>query len=518
MGQYQTIKTQAGLGLEAGAETGGPAIKLVAMSVGDGNGQAVQPSAGQTGLVHEVDRVNLNSLSQNATDATQWVAEAVFPADHGGYTVREVGLWTDGGVLFAVANFPDTYKPAPSEGTAGQLLISLNFRAANSDNVTLVVDGSLQLATQDWVEEKYLPVHKPNAIGGLTIDGMSAVTVDDLQQERDRAIAAEGKLQPAGDYATNDALQREVNRATQAEQGCLKITGGTLSGSLHVNGSEGTFGPTIFAAKLATGFGDRPENSFLQTQVINEKPVTVIGYQGSAGGGWRNWIFDSSDGSITNPDDKRFAFEEYVDAERSRAQAAEAGLLPLSGGNLTGDLVLFGNTWGNALYGRTLRSKADNSKIEAALQLLGTRDNPVLSLRTVDDSGTWQQWSFNSETKNIVSPGGGVLPEALGFGGQRVVEQAFIVTGQSVVGNGESWVSFPTPFLAGQTPILSVTINREPGTSVSRSVALGNQGSQNQPNVTNTGFSFQAWYANGDDIHTSGQPWTLHVRALGAIQ
>ncbi|MCT6819491.1 MAG: phage tail protein [Bombella apis] len=153
---YQTIKTQAGLGLEAAADAGGPAVKLIAMSVGDGNGQAVSVSTTQTGLVHEVDRVNLNQLRQNPNDATQWVAEAVFPADHGGYTVREVGLWTDAGVLFAVASFPETYKPAPSEGTAGQLIIELNFRAANSDNVTLVVDGNLQLATQEWVEKNYV--------------------------------------------------------------------------------------------------------------------------------------------------------------------------------------------------------------------------------------------------------------------------------------------------------------------------------------------------------------------------
>ncbi|MCX5620500.1 phage tail protein [Bombella pollinis] len=298
MSQYQTIKTQAGLGLEAGAETGGPAIKLVSMSVGDGGGKAVQPSAGQTGLVHEVDRVNLNSLSQNSTDATQWVAEAVFPADHGGYTVREVGLWTDGGVLFAVANFPDTYKPAPSEGTAGQLLISLNFRAQNSDNITLVVDGNLQLATREWTQGllEQERARASSAEAKLQPAGDYATNAS-LQQEVQRAQAAEGKLQPAGDYATNSSLQQEIQRAQAAEAGLLPLTGGTITGPINRAGGgvlPEVIGPNLtgraviqaFTATGQTSWGDGHEAwvSFPASFTPGTVPVISIAITRETGG------------------------------------------------------------------------------------------------------------------------------------------------------------------------------------------------------------------------------------------
>lgn len=172
MSQYQTIKTTAGLALEAAAETGGPAITLSAISLGDGNGQPVQPSVAQTGLVHEIVRAPLASLSRSDTNPAQWTAEGNFSADQGGYTAREVGLWTASGVLFAVAAIPDLYKPNPSELAAGELLVAMTFATQNSDNIVIQIDGSVEMASREWVSKQL------SAAEGQTTDSINTVRTE----------------------------------------------------------------------------------------------------------------------------------------------------------------------------------------------------------------------------------------------------------------------------------------------------------------------------------------------------
>ena len=284
---YQTIKTQAGLGLEAAADAGGPAVKLIAMSVGDGNGQAVSVSTTQTGLVHEVDRVNLNQLRQNPNDATQWVAEAVFPADHGGYTVREVGLWTDAGVLFAVASFPETYKPAPSEGTAGQLIIELNFRAANSDNVTLVVDGSLQLATQEWVEKNYVSGTYGMTDGdspglGLHTNGSTGKPAY-VDKTGARDLALDNDVQPLLAFKESASQQIATLSSTSLSGTAGLAPGDTAGVGLHLNHGSGK-------ATFGTAGGDWKDLAWsadvdnLSQQVQGQVKAAVSGTYGMGGG------------------------------------------------------------------------------------------------------------------------------------------------------------------------------------------------------------------------------------------
>ncbi|MDF7673526.1 phage tail protein [Acetobacteraceae bacterium ESL0709] len=307
MSQYKTIKTLAGLALEAAAETGGPAIKLVSMSIGDGGGQAYSPSSTQTALRHEVDRVNLNSLSQNQDDATQWVAEGVFPADRGGYTIRELGLWTEEGVLFAIANFPDTYKPAPSEGTAGQMLLGLTFRAQNSDNITLVVDSSLLMASRDWVNENFLSGVTGQAPGDIRGIGLHTNHVTGRPSYIDGSGAR-------GDLAFITDVQAETVRAQSAEAGLLPKTGGTISGNLSVSGnvSADTITGTNDALDIIYGDGNRlslqNDGNFVGYDK-NRKILYALNAGGGAVGG------------------KAIATTDDVQAETARAQAAEANLV-----------------------------------------------------------------------------------------------------------------------------------------------------------------------------------------------
>lgn len=159
MATYSAILTTAGLALYTAAVASGVPVQLTAMAVGDGNGNPVTPNPAQTALVREVYRANLSSLAVDANDSTLMFAEFYIPTNQGGWAIREVGLYTASGVLFAVANFPDTFKPLAADGSSLDLTIKFGLKLANTSAVTLVVDASIVGATRQWVLSTITPAY-----------------------------------------------------------------------------------------------------------------------------------------------------------------------------------------------------------------------------------------------------------------------------------------------------------------------------------------------------------------------
>jgi phage-related tail fiber protein len=165
MATYKTIHTTYGLQRMAQAEATGTPINLVAMAVGDGNGNDTFPTEGQTQLVREIaaTRAAPNRIYQDANDSTMFIAELVIPATVNGFTMREWGIFDDAGGLFAVGNLPATYKPTPSEGLFADTVLRVQFKVTNASVVTILVDPNVAVATQAWV------LNLPNPYpGGLT--------------------------------------------------------------------------------------------------------------------------------------------------------------------------------------------------------------------------------------------------------------------------------------------------------------------------------------------------------------
>ncbi|WOH61901.1 phage tail protein [Bradyrhizobium sp. BWC-3-1] len=148
---FKTIHTSYGLGRIASAEATGTPINLTHMAVGDGNGNPTTPTPGQTGLVRELYRHAVNRVYQDPDDPLLFTAELVVPADVGGFTVRECGIFDQDGGLFAVSNIPDTYKPTDEEGAFSDMVVRLQFKVANADVITLQVDPNVAVATQTWI-------------------------------------------------------------------------------------------------------------------------------------------------------------------------------------------------------------------------------------------------------------------------------------------------------------------------------------------------------------------------------
>lgn len=163
---YYTILTNAGLAKDAAAQASGTQIVLATMSVGDGGGNPTTPDPTQAALVNQVFSASVNAIAPNPSNPLQYTAELVVPASAGGFTIREAGLWTSDGVLFAVANTPQVYKPSTTEGAYGDTIVQMVFTVANADTVSLVVDPTISVATRDWVENYAVPANI--FPGGLT--------------------------------------------------------------------------------------------------------------------------------------------------------------------------------------------------------------------------------------------------------------------------------------------------------------------------------------------------------------
>ncbi|MFB4712536.1 phage tail protein, partial [Enterobacter hormaechei subsp. steigerwaltii] len=118
--------------------TGKPVI-IKDFVVGDGNGQAVRPDPAQTKLVREVYRSAISALQVSPDQANQFFAQLVLPVAVGGFVVREVGLLTDAGELYSVANCAAIEKP--ENGVS----VNLQFRLAVSETAAV----ELKVATGD---------------------------------------------------------------------------------------------------------------------------------------------------------------------------------------------------------------------------------------------------------------------------------------------------------------------------------------------------------------------------------
>lgn len=239
--EYYTILTNAGLAYEAQQKAQNKPITLVAMAIGDGNGAAYNPDPAATTLRREVHRQAINSLLQDANNPTWLVAEAWLADDVGGWTIREVGIYTDTGVLYAIAKYPESIKPLLASGSGKQFYVRTIFQTSNVASVVLQVDNSVVMATRafvvDYVRDELAKLDSKQSVRVATtanialtglqmIDGVALaagdrVLVKDQAAAKDNGIyvAVGGVWARAADADTAVKLTPEL--AVGVEQGTV---------------------------------------------------------------------------------------------------------------------------------------------------------------------------------------------------------------------------------------------------------------------------------------------------------
>ncbi|EPC8046417.1 phage tail protein [Yersinia enterocolitica] len=156
--KYFALLTNLGAAKLANAAALGTQLQITHMAVGDGGSVLPTPNPAQTKLIAEKRRAALNSLSIDEANSSQIIAEQVIPETDGGWWIREVGLFDKDGILIAIANCPDTYKPQLQEGSGRTQTVRMVLIVSSTDAVTLKIDPSVVLATRKYADDKAIEV------------------------------------------------------------------------------------------------------------------------------------------------------------------------------------------------------------------------------------------------------------------------------------------------------------------------------------------------------------------------
>jgi hypothetical protein len=156
--KYFGLLTNQGAAKLANAAALGTKVDVTSMALGDGGGTLPTPDTAQTKLIGEKRRAQLNSLTVDAVNSSQIIAEQIIPESEGGFWIREIGLYDADGVLIAVANCPETYKPQLAEGSGRTQTVRMILIVNSTTAVTLKIDPSVVLATRKYVDDAVIEV------------------------------------------------------------------------------------------------------------------------------------------------------------------------------------------------------------------------------------------------------------------------------------------------------------------------------------------------------------------------
>ncbi|HEB6949178.1 TPA: phage tail protein [Salmonella enterica subsp. enterica serovar Hvittingfoss] len=156
--KYFAILTNQGAERLANAAALGTKLNLTQMAVGDANGTLPTPDPAQTKLINQKRIAPLNLINVDPANTSQIIAEQIIPENEGGFWIREIGLYDDDGILIAVANCPETYKPQLQEGSGRTQTIRMILIVSSASAITLKIDPSVVLATRQYVDDKVIEV------------------------------------------------------------------------------------------------------------------------------------------------------------------------------------------------------------------------------------------------------------------------------------------------------------------------------------------------------------------------
>ncbi|RAZ59957.1 phage tail protein [Campylobacter hyointestinalis] len=149
MSNYYTIVTDRGKNSLIKALANRQSINLNTMGVGDG---ASPLDASWETLPDERHKFNISAVYPQENDPNTLICEGVITADVGGFTIRQIGVYDDAGVLFAIAQVPDTTKPLLTQGASKDMMIRFYLAVSDASSINIKVDNSVVLATRSWTE------------------------------------------------------------------------------------------------------------------------------------------------------------------------------------------------------------------------------------------------------------------------------------------------------------------------------------------------------------------------------
>ncbi len=252
--KYYAILTNQGAARLANATALGTKLNLTQMAVGDANGKLPTPDPAQTALINQQRIAPLNMLTVDPANASQIIAEQIIPENEGGFWIREIGLYDDDGVLIAVANCPETYKPKLAEGSGRTQTIRMILIVSSTTAITLKIDPSVVLATRQYVDEQVIEVksyvddvlaqhEKSRNHPDATTAAKGFVQLSSATNSTSEALAATPKAVKAANDNANNRLSKTGNLSEIKSAG----TAAQLSAQQNIGLSSYGIAPALAA-------------------------------------------------------------------------------------------------------------------------------------------------------------------------------------------------------------------------------------------------------------------------------
>lgn len=211
--KFKTVLTNAGMQkLAAGLPPDGKKVIFTEMAVGDGGGSLPEPKPEQTALVREVWRALINTITPHPKYANCVVVELIIPPEVGGFWTRELGLYDSEGVLIAVANMAESYKPLLAEGSGRAQTVRMVIAVSNLASVELQVDSSTVIATKEYVDDALDKHAKSRNHPDATLKEKGFVQLSNATDSDSETFAATPKAIKAAIDVGNTANQNAEKR------------------------------------------------------------------------------------------------------------------------------------------------------------------------------------------------------------------------------------------------------------------------------------------------------------------
>ncbi|HBM8577729.1 TPA: tail fiber protein [Escherichia coli] len=541
--KYYAILTNQGAARLANATMLGSKLNLTQMAVGDANGVLPTPDPAQTKLINQKRIAPLNLLSVDPNNQSQIIAEQIIPENEGGFWIREIGLYDDEGVLIAVANCPETYKPQLQEGSGRTQTIRMILVVSNTEAITLKIDPSVVLATRKYVDDKISEHEQSRRHPDASLTAKGFTQLSSATNSTSETLAATPRAVKIaydlanGKYTAQDATTArkglaQLSSATNSDSETLAATPKAVKTAYDLANGKYTAQDATTARKGLVQLSSAT-NSTSETQAATPKAVKAA-YDLAAGKApvshthpWSQ-ITDVPAASLTvkgtvqlssatnSTSETQAATPKAVKAVYDLAngkQPADATLTALAGlataadklpyftGNDTASLTTLTNV------GRNILAKASTQEV---IQYLGLSDasgyvGRWLNTRVFTSSGTYTPTPGTKRIRVTITGGGG------GGGGCKAASnnETFFGAGGGAGGTIISIMtptqnSYPVTIGAGGAGGVSATNGTRGGNSVFASlIAPGGEGG-GKVGVTNTNGGNGGVPSTGDIRITGG--------------
>ncbi|MGJ0629401.1 phage tail protein, partial [Xenorhabdus bovienii] len=232
--KYFALLTRLGADKLANAAALGTKLEITQMAVGDGGGSLPTPHTTQAQLINERRRAAINVLSIDPKNTHQIIAEQVIPESEGGWWIREIGLFDKDGILIAVGNCAETYKPQLQEGSGRTQTLRMVLIVNSTDAVTLKIDPAVVLATRVYVDDSIQKHANSRNHPDATLKEKGFVILSSAVDSNSETHAATPKAVKTA-YDLANAANNNANGRVPSGR---KVNGKALSEDVHLKASD----------------------------------------------------------------------------------------------------------------------------------------------------------------------------------------------------------------------------------------------------------------------------------------